>query len=102
VAGGLNGQADRRQADRVRPEDTPWRRVALLRPGRIVMLVNVSRGGALVESGLRLNPGMRTELQLSGEPRRNIRGRIERCRVTALEPLTYEGAIVFEEALDWT
>lgn len=66
------------------------------------MLVNVSRGGVLVESGLRLNPGTRTELQLSGEARRNIRGRIERCRVTALDPLTYEGAIVFEEVLDWT
>ena len=92
---------ERRKAPRVPPDCTPWPRDALLRPGQEVVLLNVSRGGALVESGNRMTPGVRTELQLLGAVRRIIRGRIERCHVSALDPLRYRGAIVFEERLDW-
>ena len=92
---------ERRTAPRVPPDCTPWPRDARLRPGQDVVLLNVSRGGALVESGNRMTPGVRTELQLLGALRRIIRGRIERCHVSALEPLRYRGAIVFEERLDW-
>jgi hypothetical protein len=101
VARGLNGD-DRRHACRVPPEDTPWNGLALLRPGQEVRLLNVSRGGALVESGARMMPGARTELQLVGALRQTVRGRIDRCRVTALDPVRYEGAIVFEQALEWS
>jgi len=96
VARGLNTQ-DRRRAARVPPEYTPWRTLALLRPGRPVLLLNMSTGGALFESSHRMSPGMRTELQLSGQARQSVCGRISRCRVTALDPLKYEGAIVFDE-----
>ena len=92
---------ERRGSGRVPPEHTPWRREGLLRPGLDVQLLNVSRGGALVESPARLLPGTRTELQLSGAQRHTIRGRVDRCRVSALDPVTYQGAIVFEGALDW-
>jgi hypothetical protein len=102
VARRLNGQGDRRHAPRVPPQQTPWQGPALLRPGQAVVVVNVSAGGALVHSGTRMTPGTRTELQLSGTSRRSIRGRVERCRVTALDPLRYEGAIVFDERLDWS
>jgi hypothetical protein len=85
----------------VPPDRTPWPAVALLRPGREVRLINVSCGGALIESGHRMHPGMRTELQLSGVPRRVVGGRIERCRVTQLDPVRYEGAIVFDQTLEW-
>jgi hypothetical protein len=47
-------------------------------------------------------PGTRTELQLAGVPRQIIRGRIDRCRVAGLDPVRYEGAIVFEQALEWS
>jgi hypothetical protein len=94
------GPRDRRQASRVLPEHTNWKRLAILRPGQEVQLLNVSRGGALVQSEARLTPGVRTELQLSGDRRRTVRGRVERCRVAGLDPLRYEGAIVFEERLD--
>jgi hypothetical protein len=67
-----------------------------------VRLLNVSRGGALVESATRMMPGTRTELQLAGVPRQIIRGRIDRCRVAGLDPVRYEGAIVFEQALEWS
>ena len=84
------------------PDRTPWRAAALLRPGQEVWVINVSCGGALIESGNRMNPGMRTELQLSGLPRRVVRGRIDRCRVTKLDPVRYEGAMVFDQVLEWS
>jgi hypothetical protein len=86
---------------RVPPEITPWHPFALLRPGQEVTLINVSRGGALLESGSRMKPGARTELQLSGPLRRSVAGRIDRCKVTSLEPLRYEAALVFDQQLDW-
>jgi hypothetical protein len=66
-----------------------------------VRLVNVSHGGVLVESQSRMLPGTRTELQLSGLRRLSVRGSIDRCRVVGLDPVRYEGAIVFEQALEW-
>jgi hypothetical protein len=100
VAGRVN-EIERRHAVRVPPEVTPWHPIALLRPGQEVTLINVSCGGALLESGSRIKPGARTELHLSGPLRRSIAGRVDRCRVTSLEPLRYEAAIVFEQQLDW-
>jgi hypothetical protein len=92
---------DRRLAERVPPGLTPWTRHALLRPGQEVLVVNLSRGGALVESHARLLPGARAELQLLGKRRHSVRGRVARCRVVALDPIRYEGAIVFDHALEW-
>lgn len=100
MARGLNGK-DRRHTCRVPPECTPWTRLALLRPGQDVYLLNVSRGGALVQSDTRLLPGARTELQLRGVLRHTVRGRIDRCRVVQLDPVRYEGAIVFEKPLEF-
>lgn len=87
---------------RVPPSRTPWHDAALLRPGLEVRVINVSCGGALIESGNRMHPGTRTELQLSGRIRQAVRGRIDRCRVTELDPIRYEGAIVFDQRLEWT
>lgn len=98
---GVASDEDRRHTLRVSPDHTPWSPSALLRPGREVQLINVSAGGALVASDCRLLPGARTELQLSGCPRVLVPGRVERCRITSLEPLRYEGAIVFDRALEW-
>lgn len=83
------------------PDRTPWPAEALLRPGQDVRVINVSGGGALIESPNRMAPGMRTELQLAGSPRRVVRGRIARCRVTHLDPIRYEGAMVFDQTLEW-
>ena len=91
---------ERRCAPRLQPEYTPWRELAILRPGQDVHVVNLSSGGALVESGSRMAPGTRTELQLFGVPKRSLRGRIDRCQVTRLEPVCYQGAIVFDEWLE--
>jgi hypothetical protein len=86
----------------VQPERTFWDRFALLRPGHKVVLINLSAGGALVESYDRMQPGARAELQLTGPKRIAVRGRVDRCRVMALKPLRYQGAIVFDQRFDWT
>lgn len=71
---------------------------AVLRPGQGVVLVNITSRAALVESDVRLRPGAQTELQLALRGRRtHIRGRLDRCHVSALEPLRYRGLVVFED-----
>lgn len=75
---------------------------AVLRPGQTVVLVNINSRAALVESDARLRPGALTELQLAMRGRRtSIRGRLDRCHVSALEPLRYRGLLVFEERVDF-
>ena len=99
MAPGLAIAGDRRRAPRVRPAHTPWGDLALLRPGQDVTVLNISGGGALVESSSRMRPGARAELQLIGAPRCMVRGRVHRCHVASLDPLRYRGAIVFDEEL---
>lgn len=92
---------DRRRDHRIAPAQTSWRPDAVLRPGQPVRLLNICRCGALVESGARLRPGARTELQLAGlRARHTIRGRLERCHVAGLDPLRYRGVIVFDESVE--
>lgn len=99
MASGLT-RLDRRSHRRIPAEDSVWQALAVLRPGREVVVINVSAGGVLVESPVRMNPGGRAELQLFGAVRQQVRGRVSRCRVARLMPLRYEGAIVFDEQLD--
>ncbi len=101
MAAAVSQDHDRRSTVRVRAEFTRWRRLALLRPGLEVLLLDLGTGGALVESYTRMKPGTRAELQLFGTERRYLRGRIGRCRVTHLDPLRFEGAVVFDEPFDW-
>jgi PilZ domain len=73
-----------------------------LRPGRPAQIVDVSPGGALIETDWRLLPGMRVHLQV-GEPVAiyTVHARILRCHVTLLdrERIRYRGALVFEEQM---
>lgn len=75
---------------------------ARLRPGRSAHIVDLSSGGALIETDWRLLPGMRVEMQV-GEPVPLFRvaGRILRCHVALLdrERIRYRGALMFEEQL---
>ena len=88
---------DRRRGSRVAPEHTHWSRGAMLRPDQDVAIIDLGPGGALIESGGRMQPGARAELILQGPSRCVIRGRIDRCRVVAIEPLQYEAVMVFDE-----
>jgi hypothetical protein len=72
----------------------------MLRPDQDVAVIDLGAGGALIESVGRMTPGARAELQLQGPSRCVLRGRIDRCRVVAIDPLQYEAAIVFDEPWD--
>jgi PilZ domain len=77
---------------------------ARLRPGRTAHVIDLSAGGALIETDWRLAPGMRVELQL-GEPTVLFKAtaRVLRCHVALLgrERIRYRGALVFEERLQF-
>jgi hypothetical protein len=92
---------DRRHRPRVSPDRTPWPAGCRLRAGQQVVLINLSCQGALLESSARLIPGGATELQLTGPQRIAVAARVDRCRVVSLNPLRYEGALVFERPLHW-
>ena len=73
-----------------------------LRPGRPAQIVDVSAGGALIETEWRLLPGTRVELHV-GEPipLYKVKALILRCHVARLdrERIRYRGALAFDEAL---
>jgi hypothetical protein len=92
-------EADRRSSPRVSVEHTSYSQSATLRPGQDVTLVNLSTCGALVRSTGRMNPGVRTELQLVGPSGAIVSGRVDRCRVISVNPLKYEAAILFDAPL---
>ena len=71
---------------------------AVLRPGVTVAIVELSTGGALVESAAPVRPGASTELGLDGVDgrRRAVAARVVRCWIAALDPLRYRCAVRFE------
>ena len=77
---------------------------ARVRPGHVVTLIDVSAGGALVETEHRLLPGACVELQVESENRSAwLRGRVVRCAVVRVRPasMSYRGAIAFDRYLPW-
>jgi hypothetical protein len=77
---------------------------ALVRPGHRARLIDVSAGGALVETNHRLLPGAAVDLQVeTGTGRASVRGRVLRCAVVRVRPtwVCYRGAIAFDHHLPW-
>jgi hypothetical protein len=77
---------------------------ARARPGKHIVIVNVSANGALIEATHRLLPGANVELHLTtAERRATVRGRVLRCHVARLRPTSvcYRGAIEFANDLSW-
>lgn len=75
-----------------------------VRPGHQAMLINISAGGALIETGHRLLPGSNVDLVLErGQCRASVRGRVLRCTVVRLQSasICYRGAIGFDRSLPW-
>lgn len=75
---------------------------ARLRPGRTAHIVDLSSGGALIETDWRLLPGTRVEMQVGDPvPLFRVAGRILRCHVALLdrERIRYRGALMFEKQL---
>ena len=83
-------------------EEAGWQAEAVLRPGLLVRIVNISATGVLLESPARLRPGRRAELQLTardGDARPLCCGRITRCAVVGISPMVFRGAVDFEQPL---
>ncbi|TDI23345.1 MAG: hypothetical protein E2P06_10065 [Acidobacteria bacterium] len=95
---------DRRRAIRRIPTELSWLRGLRLRPGLDVVLVNLSTGGALVETSTQLRPGARTVLRLTGATGSwTVSGSVLRSWVAAIDPehgVVYRGALVFDQVLD--
>lgn len=75
-----------------------------IRPGHPARIIDVSAGGALIETPHRLLPGRTLELQIEGRDRHTIvRGRIVRCSVARVcaASVSYRAAIHFERPLPW-
>jgi hypothetical protein len=93
---------ERRASARVPAPTLAGMERARLRPGRTAHVVDLSAGGALLETDWRILPGMRVEMQL-GEPAPLFRvaGRVLRCHVTLVdrERIRYRCALMFEEHL---
>jgi hypothetical protein len=95
---------DRRQARRCcRLEDHGVMAVRI-RPGHHALVVDLSAGGALIETAHRLLPGTVVELLMeTSNDRTVVRGRVLRCSVACVRPsaMSYRGAIGFDRALAW-
>ena len=78
---------------------------ATLRPGCMVHVVDVSAGGALLQSGRPLRPGARVHFQIVTTVRAfSLVATVLRCEVWMLDSLrgvTYRGALQFEQRCDF-
>jgi len=77
---------------------------ARIRPGHAAALIDVSAGGALVETGRRLLPNTFVEIHMQNESRRaTLRGRVVRCAVVRVSPsaVHYRAAVQFDSYLPW-
>ncbi len=95
---------DRRRARRRRSVEEHGIVAARVRPGHEVSMIDVSAGGALVETDHRLFPGTSVELHLEAENRRaTVRGSVLRCAVVRLRSssVCYRGAVGFDRHLPW-
>lgn len=75
---------------------------ARIRPGCPVTIVDLSVSGTLVESGQRMRPGSRCELQLTAPAGDVIvSARVVRCFVARLGPssVRYRSALVFDDLI---
>jgi hypothetical protein len=99
-----DGLADRRGMRRLDAIGKHGIVSACVRPGHRARLIDVSAGGALIETGHRLLPGTSVELQVqTGTDRASVCGQVLRCVVVRVRPtwVCYRGAIAFDRHLPW-
>jgi hypothetical protein len=78
---------------------------ATLRPGTLVMLVDISARGALVQAARPLRPGARVHLQVITPGRRFLLvASVLRCMVWSLvgeDGVIYRAAVRFDQRVEW-
>ncbi len=96
-----SGLVERRSSPRRRAGECGWLQSARVRPGRDVIVLDLSTGGALVEAAVRMMPGASIVLHLIGVGcHHTVRGTVLRCYVAAIDRATgvrYRAALGFEE-----
>jgi hypothetical protein len=97
---------DRRAHVRLRPIQLDRPMLARLKPGPLLTLLDVSAGGALIQTPARLTPGAHLLLEFLGPATRRttvMRSRVTRSHVAALEGcVRYRGACSFDGMLELT
>ena len=92
---GFRSTTDRRASPRIRGSALPWLRVWTGRSTNVEIL-DISDGGALIETPHRVTPGEREVLVLNGHSTTKMVGWAERVEITRLVPaVTYRAAIRF-------
>jgi hypothetical protein len=77
---------------------------ARVRPGHAAMLIDVSAGGALIETGRRILPDTFAEVYMETPfQHASVRGRVLRCAVVGVRAtaVRYRAAIQFDSYLPW-
>jgi hypothetical protein len=78
---------------------------ATLRPGTLVVLLDVSSRGALIQAARPLRPGARVHLQVLTSSRRFVMvATVLRCMVWSLigtDGVIYRGAMRFDQPVEW-
>ena len=93
-------EENRRRAPRLAPTAIPELKSASLLAGPEIQLINLSRGGALLESDTRIVPGANICIRLvAADAVFLLRGRVLRSRASHLRgtALIYECAVAFQE-----
>jgi hypothetical protein len=94
---------ERRREVRVSPDQTRVADAAKLRPGFDIRIVDISARGVLVEVATRLHIGSRVELALFTSDtamKLDMVATVRRCHISNLSPLTYRGALEFNQAIE--
>jgi hypothetical protein len=99
-----SGVADRRRSPRHHRLEDHGVMSTRVRPGYRAMLINISAGGALIETPHRLLPGSCVDLYVErNNYRASVRGRVLRSVVIRVlsSSIHYRGAIGFDRCLPW-
>jgi hypothetical protein len=96
----MSMRAERRLDDRMAFRDGYLPPAARIRPGRDIVIVDLSCGGALVEGPWRFRPASRCDMHMQiGVDDVQVRARVVRCFVARLDrlvPVRYRTALAFD------
>jgi hypothetical protein len=102
----MDGQMTERRGHQRADPSWAHRAKATLRPGHPISIVNISRGGALVEGQQQMRPGTRVLLQIATPTGAlGLSAIVLRCIVGSLTSdagVVYRGALKFDDRRDWT
>lgn len=95
---------ERRRTPRLSGEALPDGLMGRIRPGHQVKLIDLSSGGALIDSARRLLPGTHVDVHLElGDDRHACRARVTRCGVSHLDAqiVVYRAGLAFDRDVEW-